>query len=238
MIRTIVWFCNFGISVMQTLPKIPKARKLMASDDTKEFEDYVFKVTSHWANKQLKCSGSQIIVHNAENIPTDTNVLFVSNHQSNFDIPIFMSRVGIPKGFLAKIELKKLPGIRTWMELMGCVFMDRNDMKQSLTSIIEGINLLKSGRSMVVFPEGTRSKQPEMGEFKPGSFKLATKSKVPIVPVTIDGSYKIMEMNHNKIKPAVVNIYIHPPILTSSLTKDQQATLAEDVKKIIQQPLL
>ena len=73
-------------------------------------------------------------------------------------------------------------------------------MKQSAQTIIDGIKQLKAGINMVIFPEGTRSKGAPVGEFKAGSFKLATKSKAPIVPVTIDGTYKVMEGNKNKIK--------------------------------------
>ncbi len=113
--------------------------------------------------------------------------------------------------------------------------MDRNDIKQSAKTILEGIRLLKSGHSMVVFPEGTRSKGEQMGEFKAGSFKLATKAKVPIIPVTIDGSYKIMEGNKYRICPAKVNVYVHKPIETALIPKEQESKLPELVQKIIQE---
>ena len=86
---------------------------------------------------------------------------------------------------------------------------------------------------MVIFPEGTRSKGDEMGEFKAGSFKLATKAKVPIIPVTIKGSYKLMEANGNKIKPDMVEIFIHPEIPTADLSKEELSNLPEKVKSII-----
>ena len=112
-------------------------------------------------------------------------------------------------------------------------FMDRNDMKQSAQTIIDGIKQLKAGINMVIFPEGTRSKGAPVGEFKAGSFKLATKSKAPIVPVTIDGTYKVMEGNKNKIKPAEINLIIHEPIYTDKLTKEEIAELPEKVRSII-----
>ena len=111
--------------------------------------------------------------------------------------------------------------------------MDRKDMKKSLETILAGIKLLKEGKSLVVFPEGTRSRCDEVGEFKQGSFKLATKSNVPIVPVTIDGTYKIMEGNNYIIKPAEVNVYIHEPIFMESLDKEGKAMLPQTVKDII-----
>ena len=157
----------------------------------------------------------------------------MSNHQSNFDIPLFLVYVEKHKGFVAKTELKKIPILRTWMEHINCVFMDRNDLRQSVKTIIEGIKVIKEGHSLVIFPEGTRSKGGPMGEFKAGSFKLATKPKAPIVPVTIKNSSKIMEQNGNKIKPADVEIYIHPMVETVNLSKQEVDALPDQVKTII-----
>ncbi len=163
-------------------------------------------------------------------------MLFVSNHQSDFDIAIFLAMLPEKKeGFVAKVELEKIPFLSAWMKRIHCIFLDRKDMKQSAKTILEGIKLLKSGHSMVVFPEGTRSKGEQIGEFKAGSFKLATKSKVPIVPVTIDGSYKIMEGSHYRICPAKVNVYVHKPIETVTIPKQEEGKLPEMVEKIIRE---
>ena len=137
----------------------------------------------------------------------------------------------------AKIELAKLPFINRWMEHLHCVFMDRSDVRQSLKVINQAADYLKQGYSMVIFPEGTRSKGDTLGEFKPGSLKLATKAGVPIVPITIQGSYKIMEQNKFQIKPAKVKITIHKPILTSDLSKEQASDLPNVVRETIKQAL-
>ena len=89
----------------------------------------------------------------------------------------------------------------------------------------------------MIFPEGTRSKHDQMGEFKHASFKLATKPGVPIVPVTIDGSYKIMEQNHNKIKPAHVKLTIHPMVTTKGLSKEELEALPDQVANTISSAL-
>ena len=115
--------------------------------------------------------------------------------------------------------------------------MDRSSLKKSAAAIIEGVNILKNGYSLVIFPEGTRSKGGPMCEFKAGSFKLATKAKVPIVPVTINGSYKLMEANNNMIKPAEVDLYIHPMIETYNLTKEEEKQLHTVVENIIKSKL-
>ena len=143
----------------------------------------------------------------------------------------------VAKGFVAKVELGKFPFINEWMKRIHCLFMDRSDIKQSAQIIVEGIKQLKSGINMVIFPEGTRSKTGKLGEFKAGSFKLATKSKRPLVPITIDGTRNIMEANNYKIKAETVNLYIHKPIDTTTLTKEEMAELPEKVKAIIEADL-
>lgn len=168
-----------------------------------------------------------------ENIPKNQTVLFVSNHQSNFDIPLLMGAIDIPKGFIAKKELEKWPIISTWMKYLNCIFMDRDNLRKSAQSIVEGINLLKGGYSMVIFPEGTRSKGKPVEEFKAGSFKLATKSKCPIIPLTINGTYKLLEGNNNRVKGASIELVIHPPIYVSSLNKDELEVLPETVYSIV-----
>jgi 1-acyl-sn-glycerol-3-phosphate acyltransferase len=194
---------------------------------------YIHRVTFNWAKLVMKAAGARINIIGLENIPKDQTLLFVSNHQSNFDIPLLLSCIDIPKGFIAKKELEHWPFISTWMKYINCIFMDRDNLRKSAESIVEGIKLLQSGYSMVVFPEGTRSKGKPVNEFKGGSFKLATKSKCPIVPITINGTYKLMESNNNLVKSANIELVIHPPIETSKLSKDELETLPETVRSII-----
>ncbi|NKF08276.1 1-acyl-sn-glycerol-3-phosphate acyltransferase [Clostridium gasigenes] len=234
MFKTIIWYAYFFLSIPLTIPALIKVKKLEKQGRTDEKVAFVHKFTSNWTRKLLKILNVKVNVHGKENLPKDKNVLFIGNHQGNFDIPIYISCIDIPKGFVAKIELTKMVGVKNWMEYMNCIFMDRSSIRKAGEAIITGINSLKSGNSLVVFPEGTRSKGDKMGEFKAGSFKLATKSKVPIVPVTMNGSYKIMEGNSNKhLTSATVDIYIHPMIETANLSKEEQAELPEKVKSII-----
>ncbi|MBB6716411.1 lysophospholipid acyltransferase family protein [Clostridium gasigenes] len=234
MFKTIIWYTYFFLSIPLTIPALIKVKRLEKQGRTDEKVAFVHKFTSNWTRKLLKILNVKVNVHGKENLPKDKNVLFIGNHQGNFDIPIYISCIDIPKGFVAKIELTKMAGVKNWMEYMNCIFMDRSSIRKAGEAIIMGINSLKSGNSLVVFPEGTRSKGDKMGEFKAGSFKLATKSKVPIVPVTMNGSYKIMEGNSNKhLTSATVDIYIHPMIETANLSKEEQAELPEKVKSII-----
>ena len=232
-LRSVYWFFSFIISIAFSSIKLIKAKILEKQGKYKELDEYAFKVTTKWAKKRIKVSGANIVVHNQEKIPKDGPVLFMSNHQGNFDIAIFMAAIEKNTGFVAKIEMTKALIVSSWMKYIHCVFMDRRDIKQSLKIILEGIEVLKNGHSLVVFPEGTRSQCDEIREFKHGSFKLATKSKVPIVPVTLDGSYKIMEQHGGTITPAKVDVYVHDPIQTENLTKDEINDLPNKVMEII-----
>lgn len=233
MLRTIAWYTNFTLSLIGTIPKLYKVKSLGKMGKINDRNECIHRTTSNWAMSQVKLSGAKINVFGQENIPKDIPVLFVSNHQGNFDIALLMSYIDKPKGYIAKIELNKIPILRTWMKHLNCVFMDRSSLRKSVEAITEGVKILKNGYSLVIFPEGTRSQSDKIGEFKAGSFKLATKAKVPIVPVTISGSYKLMEQNNNRIKPSEVNMYIHPMIETVSLSKEEEDMLSSRVKDII-----
>ncbi|SFD06347.1 lysophospholipid acyltransferase family protein [Clostridium uliginosum] len=233
MIRTIIFSLNVIFSLMLiSICKI-KINFLENRGKLKERAEFIHNITTKWTKFVMKLSGAKINVIGLDNLPKDETILFISNHQSNFDIPLLMSCIDIPKGFIAKKELSSLPFISTWMKYINCIFMDRTNLRKSAEAIVDGIKLLKGGYSMVIFPEGTRSKGKEIAEFKAGSFKLATKSKCVIVPITINGTYKLLEQNNNLIKPADVEIFIHPPIYTKDLTKEEETNLPHKVQSIV-----
>lgn len=238
MIRTIIWFIWFGLSLIMTIPFIFRVRYLEKKGRTSERDALIYKCANLWSTSLLKVAGVKVIVHGIENIPKNRTVLFIGNHQGNFDIPIYLSQIPKLIGFIAKVELTKIPLLKTWMTFMQCVFMDRSNIRKSGEAIVKGIKNLKSGHSMVIFPEGTRSKGDKMGQFKAGSFKLASKSNCPVIPITINGSYKIMEHgNGSWIKPSKVDLYIHPMIETTNLTKEELDLLPGKVYDIISENL-
>lgn len=206
---------------------------MLKKKKSEEARKIIFEETGNWALNRIKDSGANINIYGAENIPLDRNVVFISNHQSDFDIAIFMALIPKDKAFVAKNELKKVPVLNKWMELMGCVFLDRGNIRQSSDALKQATQNVRNGASMVIFPEGTRSKCNTMGEFKRGSFKLATRTNTPIIPITIDGSYKLKEQNKGIIKPANVNVYIHKLVKSDKNT----AELSKEVAEIIQSKL-
>ncbi|MCL2618627.1 MAG: 1-acyl-sn-glycerol-3-phosphate acyltransferase [Defluviitaleaceae bacterium] len=228
--RAILWMAA-------TLPaqlSIPRKRRQLSPE---AFAEFIHSIGYNFSRSHVDFTGSRIHVTGAERIPEGA-VLFVANHQSYFDAAVFLGYIPKPLGLVAKAELQKLPVLRRWMEEYQCVFLDRADIRKSAKAINRGIEILKSGRSLVIFPEGTRSRSREMLDFKAGSFKLATKAKVPVVPVTIDGTYMILEDNNGFIRATDVDVYIHEPIPTADLSPEEAAALPQRVRAIIRAKLL
>jgi 1-acyl-sn-glycerol-3-phosphate acyltransferase len=182
----------------------------------------------------LFLSGTKVEYIGRENIPTDRAVLYVGNHRSDFDIPI--SYVGFvnPTGFVAKLTIKKLRLISVWMKYINCVFIDRDNIKDGLRAIVASVDLIKRGVSVCIFPEGTRNKTEEdMLEFKEGSFKIASKSGCPIVPMSINNSDMVFEKHFPWVKRAHVIVEFGKPVYVDSLSKEEKKTLAPMVEEII-----
>ena len=161
----------------------------------------------------------------------------MSNHQSYTDIVVHCAVLDrFQFGYIAKKELNKVPLYGKAIGDIRSVLMDREDPRESLAAINEGIDLINKGFSLLIFPEGTRSRCHEMASFKRGSLRLATKPKVPVVPVTIDGTYKCYEES-GVLKGAKVRYIIHSPVETDGLDRKEAAELAERTEEIVRSRL-
>lgn len=207
-----------------------------AGDYEKEREQ-ILNSTTTWGLGIMKKYKIKINVTGLENVP-DGPVVFVSNHQGYADIPVYCAVItGKQIGFVAKNTLGKIPVFGEWIRDIRSVFIERDDARSSLKTIEEGIALLHNGFSLVIFPEGTRSRGPKMGEFRKGSLRLATKSGVPVVPVTLNGTYHVYEDLGYVHPGATVDFCIHPAIETKGLSKPEANNLAEKVEEIIKSKL-
>lgn len=233
MFRTLIWFTYFWLYQLSILPALFKANRYAVENKTAQLDELSNRIAGPWALSLLKLAGCTVTVKGIENIPVNSPVLYVANHQSNFDIPILMAHIPYPKGFVAKESLEKLPLISQWMRHIHCVFIKRGSPRDAAAAINQGIALLKQGYSMVVFPEGTRSKDGNLQEFKPGALKLATKAAVPMVPVAISGSINMMKKGSLIIHPAAVTVTISPPVPTESYAHTDTVVLCDTVKQTI-----
>ncbi len=171
-------------------------------------------------------SGAKVIVKGKENIPENQAVLYVSNHRSFFDIVIGYTNIPPLAGFISKKEIKKVPILAQWMKRMNCLFLDRSNIKEGLKMILEGVEKLKSGISIVIFPEGKRAATDDgIRDFKEGSLKMAEKSGCPIIPVAFNNTSAILEDHFPRIKRAVVVIEFGKPIYIDTLEKEDKKHL-------------
>lgn len=189
----------------------------------------------NWAFRVcLFFAGTTVIVKGEENVPKDEPVLYIGNHRSYFDILITYVRVPRPTGYIAKREMLKWPLLVSWMKNLHCLFLDRNDVKQGLKIILTAIEKIKSGISICIFSEGTRNKENHtFMEFHEGSFKIASKSGCPIIPMTIYNSADIFEDHLPKIKKTQVILEYGKPIYVKDLAKEDQKKIGAYTKNII-----
>ncbi len=201
----------------------------------KAWEKFFTFFVNLWARLEIAGTGSKVTVKGLHKLP-EQNVLFIANHQGYFDIPLVLGYTGRLVGFIAKVELSKIPLLSFWMKRIHCVFIDRKNLRNASSYLEKGIENLKMGNNMLIFPEGTRSKSDEMKPFKVGSFRLALESQVPIVPLTIKNTYKMLE-EKGKIRKANVSLIIHDPIFPEEYNKIEKNLLAKKVEEIIKKGL-
>ncbi|MDO4344367.1 MAG: lysophospholipid acyltransferase family protein [Eubacteriales bacterium] len=179
-------------------------------------------------------TGAKITVIGFENVPKDETVLYVGNHRSYFDILMTYSRCPGLTGYVAKDVMEKIPLLSTWMKRLYCLFLNRDDIKQGLKTILTGIQQMKSGISMCIFPEGTRNHGDKLLPFKEGSLKMAEKTGCPIIPIAITNSGDIYEDHRPKIKPAQVILEYGEPIYPGKLSKEEKKFLGSYTQNKIQ----
>ena len=173
----------------------------------------------------LWLTGTKVDVIGRENIPDDRPVLYVGNHRSYFDIVIGYQLVKGETGFVAKKEMKKIWLLSHWMKNLHCLFLDRENIKEGLKTILTGIDYVKKGISIWIFPEGTRNKGAGMMEFKEGSMKIAEKTGCPIIPVAMTGTAEIFEKHIPFVRRSHVTVTFGEPIEIRSLDKEQKKFL-------------
>lgn len=226
MIRTVFWYSFAWSYLFLTYPLLWRIRFLKWRGREEDRLLLVERFTAYMSRVLLRATGSKVQINGIENVPANGPVLIVSNHQGHMDSLVIHGYINKTKGFVSIVEVLRYPIIRTWLAQMKCVFLDRKDPRQSLTCIKQGIEYLKDGHSMVVFPEGRLNDGGPTGEFQRGWLKLSTKTGVPILPVSIQNTYLALSYNGKKVRSASIVCTIHPLISTEELLKkDEEAFL-------------
>lgn len=186
----------------------------------------------------LWISGVRLTVIGRENIPKDQAVLYVSNHRSYFDIIIGYTLVEGLCGFVSKKEIGKIPLLNTWMCRLHCLFLDRENLREGMKTIIACIAQIKDGISVWICPEGTRNRGEGLLPFKEGSFKIAEKVGCPIIPVAFRHTDTILEQHFPWIRRAEVSVEFGAPILTAGLDRAAKKALPLTTQQAIEKMYL
>lgn len=177
--------------------------------------DRSFKLARRmWTGPLLWAAGIRVEVKGGEQLSPDGSYVFVANHQSTADIPVLMTALPWNIRFIAKHTLAWVPLVGWYMKLTGFVFVNRQKQYRAIETIESLAPKLRAGTSIIAFPEGTRSDDGTVGSFKSGPFALATKNGIPIVPVAVIGTARIMPKNSWDIIPGTATVFIGPPLIS------------------------
>ena len=186
-----------------------------------------------WAKFILFVSGIKVQVEGLTNIDPSKSYIYMSNHRSNFDIPVLLGCLPIQFRWLAKAELFKIPIFGRAMSGAGYVKIDRSNRVSAFKSINQVAAKMKNSVSVMIFPEGTRSEDGDVKPFKKGGFVMAVDTGAPIVPVILRGTRSIMAKGSWRINPGDVTLSIEKPIDTTGYTRDTKEDLIKIVRSVI-----
>ncbi len=183
-----------------------------------------------WANSILWVSRVRVTVTGAEKLDPHKSYIYMPNHQSNADIPLLLGRLPVQFRWLAKAELFKIPIFGRAMQGVGYISIDRSDRKSAFKSLERAARTIRNGTSVLIFPEGTRSRDGRILPFKKGGFVLSVDAGVPIVPIIIRGTRQIIPKGHFLIRPAPVIMEILDPVETADYTRKTKDELLERIR--------
>ncbi len=193
---------------------------------------FVYNQIKIFGKNAFRWMFSPVTVFGQENLKETENYLVVPNHQSMMDIPLILGYIG-PMPMIAKKELSKVPGVNWFVKYMGGLFLNRENPTQAASVLRQMNKILSSGKSLLVFPEGTRSKDGTVGKFKPAIFKLAIRNKTKVLPVSIWGTIFLVPKKSLFLNPGPVSMIIHPPLESSEFQNEED--LAQQVEKIVRE---
>jgi 1-acyl-sn-glycerol-3-phosphate acyltransferase len=207
--KRFIFFVKAGIIVLITIPMAIITFLLLPFNYKGKIYHFMARI---WSGLVLWIFNVKVEVVGKENIDFGKNYIYISNHASAMDIPALICGIPDQIRFLAKQELGKIPLWGWLLKYGGYILIDRRNPKRAMRSVQRAIEKIKSGVSVLVFAEGTRSTDGKLLPFKRGGFMLAIRAKTPIVPVTIIGSHKIMQKHKLEINPGTIKILLDKPI--------------------------
>ena len=191
-------------------------------------------VTRRWARSIVWASGCPVVTHGMENVRPGEALVIASNHVSWFDVFAIAAVLEVPYHFVAKKELERIPVFGPAWKAAGHISIDRSNRDRAIESLRAAGEKIRRDRSaVVIFPEGTRSRDGRLQPFKKGAFMLAVESRVPVVPTAVTGSYEIMPPGQWRIRPHTIHVHFLPPIPAAEVAGRDIEPLMERVRAAI-----
>ena len=227
MLRTI-WSITFGV-----LSTFTFASAAVISGLFNPYSNFSNAIVRVWAKSLLWASGITVDILGQEKLDLQQPVIYMANHQSTFDIMAGVVAIPGTVRFIAKKELFRIPVFAQGMRMVGMISIDRGNSREAQKSLADAAERMKRGVSVIIFPEGTRSRDGKIHRFKKGGFVLAIKGKFPIVPVVIRGSFGIMRKKSLKVGQGKIEVEFLPAVSTQSYSYEQRNILLREVYKQI-----
>jgi len=196
-------------------------------------ENFIYSPVRLFIRMGLAMVGVRVEATGIEKLDPNQTYIFTPNHQSLIEVPLFVTYLGRNPAYLGKKEVFKYPIFGFGIKLIGVVPVDRSNSPAAVESAKLATENLRRGKSYVVYPEGTRSKDGRVAPFKKGAFMMAIDAGVPVVPVTVSGATKIMPKAQIKIFPSTVRITVHTPLSTAGYSKANVSELMEKTREKI-----
>lgn len=186
-----------------------------------------------WAGSLLKISGIRLEIYGLENIKPGQPYVFMGNHQSTFDIMTCLSVIPGTARFLAKQELFRIPIFAQGMRAVGMIPVDRGNREKARKSLEKAVDEINNGVSVIIFPEGTRTRDGNIQAFKKGGFVLALKGGIPIMPMVLSGAREVMQKKDLRLHKGRIRIDFLEPVSTANLTYEDRNSLVEQIRTLI-----
>jgi len=227
MLRTVYLVVRIALYLIGTLFGRPKMRALQKAGDEEGVAKIIEKIAVEWVAGILRWSGADYAFEGLENLPPDgVPVVYVANHQSYMDIPLITAALRRPARFIAKEEVRKIPIVRGLVEAWPCVLVNRGNASAAAAAFREAEKIVERGDSLIVFAEGTRSRDGKLLPFKAGSFRIAQRAKVSVVPCCIEGTGRFLEQNGYRIdRGSKLRLRVLPMIDTAAYTREDWKAL-------------
>ena len=200
----------------------------------RRFQQYADRLTGEWTSIVLWGAGTRLVVKNRDRLGQGRGQILVANHQSWFDIFALGTALRDRFSFVGKKELSRIPVVGSAWEKVGNIAIDRSDQQAAIDSLRRADELIREGRTIIMFPEGTRSPTGEMGRFKKGAFVMAIKSQVPLLPVAVVGTRQIMKKGSWKMSSGTATVLVGHPIETEGLTLRDRNRLSRECREAIE----